>query len=337
MSLKDALKIGAERKLDIVEVAPMARPVVCRLMDYKRMQYLEQKVAKKRARSNAPKKLKTVRLSARIGDHDFDIKLRKIVKFLTDRHPVNIQMLRTQFDLAFPIMERLISEIGGIASLQSSKQAGPSFNASFAPSPKADGDESLRMLKREFVQYCKRLLEEDDMAAATGRKPMTKQERERLEARQRMEIELPTNFRTLDKKLNLTSPGRVGVGADTPASTMFNDADDEYAAEAGDGTTTDPALATFNDKAKARLRQVYNEKKRKLKAELEREKTDAERREKLKQVARDAMQGDSVNEDEAAERAMRVLRDGKKAEAEKNAQNAVQAAKRTAKRRSRRR
>ena len=78
-----ALEMAEEAELDLVEVAPNARPPVCRIMDYGKYRYEQSKKAKRNRQTAG--QLKEIKLSVRISDHDYQFKIRHAEKFLTQR------------------------------------------------------------------------------------------------------------------------------------------------------------------------------------------------------------------------------------------------------------
>jgi translation initiation factor IF-3 len=106
----DALRIARERMLDLVEVAPMSTPPVCRLMDYGRYKY-EQTKKERDARKNATKvELKEVRLRPKTDDHDIAFKTRAIQRFLEDGDKVKVTLLFRGREMAHPQIGRTILE-----------------------------------------------------------------------------------------------------------------------------------------------------------------------------------------------------------------------------------
>jgi translation initiation factor IF-3 len=76
---EDALAIAKERGLDLVEVAPQATPVVCKIVDYGKYQYRQEKRDRKQKRRT---KLKEVKFTIKIGEHDFETKMNRLRQFL---------------------------------------------------------------------------------------------------------------------------------------------------------------------------------------------------------------------------------------------------------------
>ena len=84
MSSRDALALAEERQLDLVKIAPQARPPVCKLMDYGKYRFEQSKKEREFRKNQKVITVKEVRLSATIEDHDIDVKFRNAVKFLKD-------------------------------------------------------------------------------------------------------------------------------------------------------------------------------------------------------------------------------------------------------------
>ena len=83
-----AMEMAEEAGLDLVEVAPNARPPVCRIMDYGKYRYEQSKKARKGRQSTS--QLKEIRMRVRISDHDYQFKMKHAEKFLIQRHKVRI-------------------------------------------------------------------------------------------------------------------------------------------------------------------------------------------------------------------------------------------------------
>jgi translation initiation factor IF-3 len=106
----EALRIAREKNLDLVEVAPMAAPPVCRLMDYGRFKY-EQTKKERDARKNATKvELKEVRLRPKTDDHDINFKTRAIQRFLEEGDKVKVTLVFRGREMAHPQIGRTILE-----------------------------------------------------------------------------------------------------------------------------------------------------------------------------------------------------------------------------------
>jgi translation initiation factor IF-3 len=123
MSIDDALKITRESDLDLVEVAPDAKPSVCRIMDYGRFKYQQERRdrgSKQRQRSTI---IKEIKLRPKIGEHDYQTKLRHAQEFLTKGDKVKITLIfrgreMKHADLGRRILERLAQETGEVSIVE---------------------------------------------------------------------------------------------------------------------------------------------------------------------------------------------------------------------------
>jgi translation initiation factor IF-3 len=92
MSVRDALRIAEERELDLVEVAPNAKPPVCRIMDYGKHRYEQSKREKLARKKQKVVTVKEVRMSPKIDDHDFEVKVRAAERFLKAGDKVKVSV-----------------------------------------------------------------------------------------------------------------------------------------------------------------------------------------------------------------------------------------------------
>jgi translation initiation factor IF-3 len=102
----EALRIAREKNLDLVEVAPMAAPPVCRLMDYGRFKYEQAKRENEARKNQKTTDLKEIRLSPRTDDHDLNVKIRKIEEFLGDGDKVKVSVRLRGRENAHPELGR---------------------------------------------------------------------------------------------------------------------------------------------------------------------------------------------------------------------------------------
>ena len=94
--------MAKELDLDLVEVAPMANPPVCRIMDYGKFRYEEAQKAKESRRKSTNVSIKEVKFKPKIGRGDFDTKVRKIDQFLSEGHKVKVTMQFRGREMAHP-------------------------------------------------------------------------------------------------------------------------------------------------------------------------------------------------------------------------------------------
>ncbi len=124
MGVRDALRAAEERDLDLVEVAPNARPPVCRLMDYGKYLYEKQKRERESRKAQKQIEIKEVRLRPKTGEHDIQVVLNKTRKFLKDGAKVRV---RIRFrgreivhrDVALDLMKRVTEELAEEAVIES--------------------------------------------------------------------------------------------------------------------------------------------------------------------------------------------------------------------------
>ena len=90
MSTHQALLPAEERQLDLVKIAPQARPPVCKLMDYGKYRFEQSKREREIRKNQKVITIKEVRLSATIEDHDVDVKFKNAVKFLKEGNKVKV-------------------------------------------------------------------------------------------------------------------------------------------------------------------------------------------------------------------------------------------------------
>ena len=90
MPTRQALELAEEKQLDLVKIAPQARPPVCKLMDYGKYRFEQSKREREIRKNQKVITIKEVRLSATIEDHDIDVKFKNAVKFLHDGDKVKV-------------------------------------------------------------------------------------------------------------------------------------------------------------------------------------------------------------------------------------------------------
>lgn len=91
--MEEALQLAVERGLDLVEVAPKAVPPVCKILDYGKYLYRQNKIEQKHKKMQKQSEMKGMRLSLRIDQHDLETKIRQARGFLEDRNSVKVQLM----------------------------------------------------------------------------------------------------------------------------------------------------------------------------------------------------------------------------------------------------
>jgi len=87
---RDALQLARDRGLDLVEVAPNARPPVCRIIDYGKMKYEKKKREAEARKNRTVTLLKEVKVRPKTGDHDMNVKIKQARRFLNDGNKVKV-------------------------------------------------------------------------------------------------------------------------------------------------------------------------------------------------------------------------------------------------------
>lgn len=108
MQTRDALRMALESQMDLVEVAPMAKPPVCRIMDFGRFRYEQQKRDKEVKKKQKVVTVKEVKLRPNIEDHDYFVKLKNAQRFLADGDKVKVTIMFRGRELTHPELGRQI-------------------------------------------------------------------------------------------------------------------------------------------------------------------------------------------------------------------------------------
>ncbi len=143
--LEDAIWLADQLGLDLVEVAPMADPPVCRLMDYGRFKY-ERSIKERAARKTQSRTvIKELRLRPRIEDHDFDMQTRKVSAFLSGGDKVKLTVRfrgreRERPEFGHKLLTRLADAVSqeGVME-QTPKMEGRNMTMMLAPSNHGSG------------------------------------------------------------------------------------------------------------------------------------------------------------------------------------------------------
>lgn len=128
MSSREALNIADEFGLDLVEISPTATPPVCKIMDFGKYKYQQQMKERENKKKQHVVKLKEVRFRPRIGEHDLNMKVEHVRKFLSDGYKVKITLMFRGRELAHKeVGEELIKKIIEMLSDDCVVDKNPSF------------------------------------------------------------------------------------------------------------------------------------------------------------------------------------------------------------------
>lgn len=134
LSRSEALQLADERGLDLVEISPDADPPVAKIVDWGKYNYQRTKQLQKNRKTTKSLEMKQMRFGLKIGQHDLDIKMSKVAKFLEAGHKVKITIVyrgreQAHKEIGFRLAERVIANFGGtIAVDQPPQLAGRQLN-----------------------------------------------------------------------------------------------------------------------------------------------------------------------------------------------------------------
>lgn len=155
--VEDALRLAEEAGLDLVEVAPDAKPPVAKLMDYGKFKYEAAQKARDARRNQANTQLKEIRFRLKIDDHDFDVKKGHVERFLSQGDKVKVMIMfrgreQSRPEAGVRLLQRLAEEVGELATVESMpRQDGRNMTMVLAPT-KRKSDALNEQRKRREAQ-----------------------------------------------------------------------------------------------------------------------------------------------------------------------------------------
>jgi translation initiation factor IF-3 len=139
----DALRMARGLELDLVEVAPMANPPVCRIMDYGKFRYEEAQKAKESRKKSTNVSVKEVKFRPKIGRGDFDVKVRKVDQFIHEGHKVKVTLQFRGREMAHPelgtkILDQVLGVVGEYVKVETqARLEGRNMSMVLSPDKKA--------------------------------------------------------------------------------------------------------------------------------------------------------------------------------------------------------
>lgn len=130
VAIGDALRLAQEADLDLVEVAPTARPPVCKLMDYGKWKYENAQKAREARRNQAHTVIKEMKLRPKIDPHDYETKKGHVVRFLKQGDKVKITIMfrgreQSRPELGLRLLQRLAEDVAELGYVEAApKQDG---------------------------------------------------------------------------------------------------------------------------------------------------------------------------------------------------------------------
>ncbi len=123
VAIDEARRRADDSGLDLVEVAPEARPPVCKIMDYGKFKYLQKKREHDAKKKSHATQLKEIRVRPKIDKHDLEFKVNRAREFLESGHKVQFNMLfrgreMAHQDVGRGVMDRIIEALGDVAKVE---------------------------------------------------------------------------------------------------------------------------------------------------------------------------------------------------------------------------
>lgn len=153
--IEDALHLAQEANLDLVEVAPNAKPPVCKLMDYGKYKYETAQKARNARRNQANSQLKEIRLRLKIDNHDYETKKSHVVRFLNSGDKVKVMIMfrgreQSRPEMGVKLLERLAEDVAELATVESMpRQDGRNMTMVLAPTKRKQQAKSEQRRQRE--------------------------------------------------------------------------------------------------------------------------------------------------------------------------------------------
>lgn len=142
LAIDQALRIAQEDGFDLVEVSPLAKPPVCKIMDYGKFKYTEKKKQSEAKKKQVVVQLKEVKLRPRTEEHDYDVKIKKIREFLEEANKARVTVMFrgreiTHRELGQRVLERVINDLKETAVIEAApRMEGRQMFMILAPNPR---------------------------------------------------------------------------------------------------------------------------------------------------------------------------------------------------------
>lgn len=123
MSVPDAVALAEEAGLDLVEVSPNASPPVCKILDFGKYKYEQQKKAAEARKKQKTADVKEVKIRPGIEKHDYDVKMRNARKFLEKGDKVKVTMRfrgreMAHQDIGYDLLKKMVEELSDISKVE---------------------------------------------------------------------------------------------------------------------------------------------------------------------------------------------------------------------------
>jgi len=120
--LRNAIKMAEEFGFDLVEISPNSNPPVCKIMDYGKYKYDLQKKAKEAKKHQRVIEVKEIKIRPNIDEHDYQVKVRRLIEFLEEGAKVKINMVfrgrqSVHMDIGYRLMDRIIQDSSNFSTI----------------------------------------------------------------------------------------------------------------------------------------------------------------------------------------------------------------------------
>ena len=165
MSIGEALRLAQDSELDLVEVAPMARPPVAKLMDYGKFKYESAQKAREARRNQALTVIKEMRLRLKIDPHDYETKKGHVERFLKGGDKVKITVMfrgreQSRPEMGYKLLQQLAADVSELGVVESNpKQDGRNMVMVIAPHKNA---QALQQQAQAAAQSAKARADNDE-------------------------------------------------------------------------------------------------------------------------------------------------------------------------------
>jgi translation initiation factor IF-3 len=142
LPIEQALRMAQENGFDLVEVSPLAKPPVCKIMDYGKFKYTEKKKQSEAKKNQVVVQLKEVKFRPRTEEHDYETKLRKIREFLEESNKARVTVMfrgreLSHRELGSKVLERIVGDLKEVAVIEASaRMEGRQMFMILAPNPR---------------------------------------------------------------------------------------------------------------------------------------------------------------------------------------------------------
>ena len=142
LPIEQALRMAQDEGMDLVEVSPMSKPPVCKIMDYGKFKYTEKKKQSEARKKQVVVQLKEVKLRPRTEEHDYQVKIGKIREFLGEANKARVTVMFrgreiTHRELGQKVLERVMGDLKEVAIIESApRMEGRLLFMILAPNPK---------------------------------------------------------------------------------------------------------------------------------------------------------------------------------------------------------